>query len=93
MDIGIGFRGRVVEVMGLGVPVVGNHNALDCIGLKHGVNGFITDDYDAMAEYTLKLIQDASFRAKISEEAIKFIDENYSISKTFDKFSGDIASF
>lgn len=93
MDIGIGFRGRVIEVMGLGVPVVGNHNALDCIGLKHGVNGFISDDYNAMAEYTLKLIKDTSFRAKISEEAIKFIDENYSISKTFDKFSKDIALF
>ncbi len=86
MDIGVGFRGRVVEVMGMGIPVIGNHNALDCIGLTNEVNGFVTDDYSQMAEYAIKLMSDNKFRENISKNIMDFI-KHYSIENTYNKLS------
>lgn len=92
MDIGVGFRGRVIEVMALGVPVIGNHNALDCIELENEINGFVTDDYKLMAKYTLKLMSDNFYREKISNSTVKFVNEKYSIDSTYGKLSDYIAS-
>ena len=49
MSIAGGFRTRVVEVMAMGVPVIGTHNALDCLEMENGIHGFITDNDSEMA--------------------------------------------
>lgn len=92
MSLGVGFRGRVVEVMASGVPVVGNHNALDCIGIENEVNGFITDEYGLMAEYALKLMNDNLLRNKVSENALQFVMSNYTIENTYGKLASFISS-
>lgn len=92
MSLGVGFRGRVVEVMASGVPIVGNHNALDCIGIENEINGIITDDYTKMAERAIKLMNDKVYRKKLSENSIKFVVENYTIENTYGKLAEFIAS-
>jgi len=87
MDIGVGFRGRIVEAMIAGVPIVGNHNALDCIRMENKIHGYITDDYSLMAEYALKMMRDDSLRNEISGNAYQFVQDNYSIEATFKKLS------
>ncbi|MCD4698879.1 MAG: glycosyltransferase family 4 protein [Bacteroidales bacterium] len=91
MDIGVGFRGRVIEVMAMGVPVIGNHNALDCIGIENEVNGFITDDYSLMAKYAIKLIQNPDLRENVSKNTRKFVNKNFSIESTFGQLSKHLA--
>jgi glycosyltransferase involved in cell wall biosynthesis len=87
MDVAVGFRGRIVEVMAMGIPVIGNANALDCIGLDNGINGYLTDDYSLMAKHTIDLLQDPKLRNTISENTIRFVNETYSIEATFGKLS------
>lgn len=92
MNLGVGFRGRVVEVMASGVPVIGNHNALDCIGIENEVNGFITDNYDLMVDYAIKLINDKTYRKKISDNALQFVLSNYTVENTYGKLAEKIAA-
>lgn len=92
MNLGVGFRGRVVEVMASGVPVIGNHNALDCIGIEHEVNGFITDNSDLMADYAIKLINDKTYRKKISNNTLQFVLSNYTIENTYGKLAKFIST-
>ena len=87
MTVGVGFRGRIIEVMAMGVPIVGNHNALDCIGLENEVNGFISDDYQLMANYAIKLLDSSDYRNSISKRTEEFVLKNYSIEATFGKLS------
>ncbi len=87
MNLGVGFRGRAVEVMSLGVPVIGNHNALDCIGITNRVNGFISDDYGEIAGYALKLSNDSEYRLRVSKNTLDFIRNNFSIESTYGKLS------
>lgn len=87
MSIGVGFRSRVVEVMALGVPVIGNHNALDCLGMTNGVNGFVTDDYGEMATLAIQMMNDPELRNRIGSNGREFAKENFSIEATFGKVS------
>ena len=87
MDIGVGFRGRVIEVMATGVPVIGNHNALDCIGMENGINGYVTDDYQELADYAVEILNNKDLRRTLSKNSVKFVDQNYSFNATFDKLS------
>ena len=82
-----GFRGRTIELMSMGVPVIGTHNALDSVGFKDGEEGFITDDTDRMVEIAVNLFNDPSERRRISENAKRFVRENYTLEATFGKLS------
>jgi polysaccharide biosynthesis protein PslH len=82
-----GFRGRTIELMALGVPVIGTHNALDCIEFENGQEGFITDDVNEMIEFCLSLYNNPGERSRISENARQFVTENYSIDATFGKLT------
>lgn len=83
LNHGSGFRGRVVELLALGVPVIGTHNALDSVAMENEVNGFISDDDQKMTEYALTLFENAAYRKQISENSVKFVKETYSLEATF----------
>ncbi len=82
-----GFRGRMVEVMAMGLPVIGTHNALDSIEMTDGVHGFITDSDEEMVETAVRLMKKPQLRQKISAECKKFVYEKYSIEATTGKLS------
>ena len=85
-----GFRGRSVEAMAMGVPLIGSHNALDCIGLTHGENGYLTDDPGEMARLAIELFNNIEKRTSISVQAKLFVKEHYSIEATFGQLSNKI---
>jgi glycosyltransferase involved in cell wall biosynthesis len=87
LEIGSGFRGRIVEVMSVGLPVVGTHNALDSIEMQSGVHGLISDDDQEMAQYCIRLLTDEDFRLEKSEACQAFVREKYSLEATFDKLT------
>ncbi len=87
LETGGGFRGRIVEVMAMGLPVVGTHNALDSVHMTHGEHGFITDDDKEMADTAVRLMQDDELRNRVSSRALDFVKENYSLEETVGKLS------
>ena len=87
MEIGAGFRGRIVEVMAMGIPVIGTNNALKSIEMESGKHGYITDNDKEMISYSLQILQDADLRKQLSDNCLKFVKEKYSLEVTFDKFT------
>jgi glycosyltransferase involved in cell wall biosynthesis len=82
-----GFRSRIVEVMAMGVPVVGTHNALDSVGMTDGVHGFISDDDTAIAGHAVRVITDARLRRRMSRQCVRFVSEEYTIEKTYGRLA------
>ena len=87
LEIGSGFRGRIIEVMAMGVPVIGTHNALDSIEMTSGVHGYVTDNDNEMAEKAVQLLNDSGLRKYMSEECRRFVAEKYTIEATYGKLS------
>ena len=87
LTVGAGFRGRVVEVMAMGVPVVGTHNALDSINMTHSKHGYISDNDREMASYSIKILKNTKLQKELSDNCKRFIKENYSIEATYGKLS------
>ena len=73
--------------MAMGVPVVGTHNALDSIGIENGKHGFIEDTDEGMVSYSVMLLNDASKRNEIAQNACSFAEEKYSLQATFGKLN------
>ena len=84
---GGGFRSRIIDVMAMGVPVIGTHNALDSIEMTNCVHGYITDNDDEMVKHAIELLNNHNLRNKMSEECIKFVSEKYTIEATYGKLS------
>jgi glycosyltransferase involved in cell wall biosynthesis len=87
LNVAAGFRGRVVDVMALKIPVVGTPKALNCVGIKNGVEGFISDDNNELALQTINLLKNNPMREKMGEAAFNFVKENLSIEATYGKLS------
>jgi len=85
LELGSGFRGRIVELMAMGIPVVGTHNALDSIGFENSKQGFICDTDEELIKYCLELIKNPVLRNNISLNAKDFVKKNYSMESTFGK--------
>ncbi len=82
LETGSGFRGRVVELMAMGIPVVGTHNALDSIGMTNAIHGIISDKDDVLAEEAVKIMSHPELRDKMSTACRKFAAKKYSIEAT-----------
>jgi len=87
LDIAAGLRCRVIEAMAMGIPVIGNHLALDSFQMRHGVHGYITDNDQEIANYTIELLRNETLRKQMQEECIKLVNEKYSIEATYGKLS------
>jgi len=83
LEVGVGFRSRVVEVMAMGVPVVGTHNALDNLEMEHGEHGFISESNQEMAEFILSILSDNGLHKRLSENALTFVKQKYSSEATY----------
>lgn len=87
LELGSGFRGRVIELMAMGVPVAGTHNALDSIDMENRVHGYVSDDDEQLIHYCTDLLRDNELHNSISKSARKFVKENYSLEATFGKLN------
>jgi glycosyltransferase involved in cell wall biosynthesis len=87
LELGSGFRGRVIELMAMGIPVIGTHNALDSIGMKNGEEGFISDFDKELTNYCIDLMQNSELRNKIISKAKDLVRNNFSLKSTFGKLN------
>jgi len=87
MEMAVGFRGRSIEVMAMGIPIVGTHNALDCLEMDNELTELVTDDNLRMAELAVRLLTDAEFYEKMSARAVDFVSKTYSDKVVYKKLS------
>jgi len=72
-----GYNMSVCEAMAAGLPVLGNTHPTSPI--KHGVNGFLSDNPDELRKYAMMLLEDKDLAIKMGQEAGKTAIEQFSI--------------
>jgi glycosyltransferase involved in cell wall biosynthesis len=68
--LGTGFRGKLLEAMACGLPVVATSLATFGIDPIHGKEMFVSDNYDTFSEYVIMLLKDAELRKNIAINAL-----------------------
>jgi glycosyltransferase involved in cell wall biosynthesis len=68
--LGTGFRGKLLEAMACGLPVVATPLATFGINPTNEENMFVADDYSVFSDYVIALLKDIKLRKKISDNAI-----------------------
>ena len=87
LEIGGGFRTRLVEVMALGVPIVGTHIGLDSLNPTHEEQVFIADKDQEMAQYAVKIIKTDHLRKRMAQACRVFVKEKFTIESTYSQLS------
>ena len=68
--LGTGFRGKLLEAMACGLPVVATGLATFGINPTNEENMFVADDYNLFSDYVIRLLKDIPLRKRISESAV-----------------------
>jgi glycosyltransferase involved in cell wall biosynthesis len=68
--LGTGFRGKLLEAMACGLPVVATSLATFGISPVNEENMFVADDYNLFSDYVVRLLKDVRLRMRISENAV-----------------------
>lgn len=78
-----GTPNTVLEASATGLPIISTRHAGIKDAVVHGETGYLVEegDWEAMAEYMIKLIEDPSLARKMGKAARKHIEENYEMSK------------
>jgi polysaccharide biosynthesis protein PslH len=87
LESGSGFRGRAIEVMALGVPIVGTQNGLQSVGIENGIHGYIAESDAEIVSKSVLLMKDEALRTRISKNAREFAAKNFSLEATFGKLN------
>lgn len=70
IELGTGFRGKLLEAMACALPVVATSLATFGIHPIPGQDMFVADDYDAFSEYVIMLLKDTELRKKMGMNAL-----------------------
>ncbi len=90
LETGSGFRGRAVEIMALGIPIVGTHNGLQSVGFIKGEHGYLEETDEGMAHRAINILNDAELWARLSHSCKEYAKENFSLESTFGILSDEI---
>lgn len=70
IELGTGFRGKLLEAMACRLPVVATRLATFGINPVHGEEMFVADDYDVFSEYVIMLLKDVELRKQTAINAL-----------------------
>lgn len=87
LNVAAGFRSRIVDVMAMGVPVIGTRHTLHSIDMEHGVQGYISESDEQLAAHTVSVLQDPTLRKKLSDQCVHLAATRYTIDATFGALS------
>ena len=69
IELGGGFRGKMLEALACGLPIVSTSLAAFGIDPVNGEEMFVTDDYHEFTEYVIRLLKDTRLRKNMSVSA------------------------
>ncbi len=75
--LGGGIKGKVLEAMAMGVPVVATKEAVSGIDYSVGNFALISDDTNVFADNIVRLYNDAALYKTLSNNSRKIVEENY----------------
>ena len=69
IELGGGFRGKILEALACGLPIVSTRLAAFGIDPVNEEEMFVTDDYGQFTEYVIRLLKDTTLRKTVSANA------------------------
>ena len=75
---GGGLKGKIIEAMSFGLPVVTTDKGVEGFGLSHRKNVLVAHDAESFASATIELFQDRELYDAIRRNGWKFARDNYS---------------
>lgn len=90
LERGSGFRGRTVEVMALGVPIVGTRNGFLCTDIQDGIQGYYAETDEEIIQKAYMIMKNPDLRKQMSDECRKFVKNKYSLEATYGKLEQEI---
>jgi polysaccharide biosynthesis protein PslH len=88
-----GFRSRLIEVMGLGVPIVASPDAVYGMNMTTGQGIFLSPTDEGLAQYTLDLVCQPAFAQQQSKLARAQMEQKFSYEATYGQFATDLLNF
>lgn len=79
--IGGGFRGKVLEAMAMGLPVVSTTLGAEGVPAVDGDQMFISDDPAAFAGKVVELLRDQELCGRVGKQARRMVEEKFSWEK------------
>ncbi len=77
LRVGGGIKGKILEAMAMGVPVVANKLGASGIEATPGKEIIIAEEPEEFAEKTVELLKEKKLRKKIAGNARKFVEQKY----------------
>jgi sugar transferase (PEP-CTERM/EpsH1 system associated) len=81
LRIAMGVQNKILEAMAMGVPVVASPLANRGVNATHGREILVADDPASFADATVTVLKDQRLRESITENAKKFVAQNFSWEK------------
>jgi len=75
--MGIGIRGKILEAMACGLPVVTTPLGAEGIGAAADENILIAEDASEFSSHVARIIRDETLRKSLAENARRFVEDNY----------------
>ncbi|NQT55014.1 MAG: glycosyltransferase [Desulfobacteraceae bacterium] len=69
IELGGGFRGKILEALACGLPIVSTRLAAFGIAPINGKEMFVTDDYGQFTEHVIRLLEDTTLRKTVGANA------------------------
>jgi glycosyltransferase involved in cell wall biosynthesis len=91
---GAGVKGKILEAMSHGLPVVTTPIGAEGINLRNGHDVFIAEEPHVVAEYVIALYTSKSLWEKISLNSTDYIEKNHSLQNarnSFTAYFGDVS--
>ena len=85
--LGGGIKGKVLEAMAMGVPVVATKEAVSGIDYSIGNFALVSDDVNVFADNVVKLYSDEVLYKTLADNSRKIVEENYNWKKIAEKLN------
>jgi GT2 family glycosyltransferase/SAM-dependent methyltransferase len=82
---GAGIKGKILEAMSFGLPVVTTRVGAEGIAIENGVNGFVADDPEELVAAVARLYEDEELWLRVRREGRALIAREYSEAAFRDK--------